>query len=214
MKNTIDTLKLSQTVAKHREGLDRLLAMWLDPDVLFYEDDIPEKNFDHPHPSVFLAGPTSRHGIPDYMWRKDAVHYLRSYGYWGKIYVPEPRGYSYLADERSDDFTNAHKIYWWENRGIRQATNVVVWIPRDKQQLLGLTTNREVGQLMGRAEFDKDLSDHLWIGWPKEAEHMGSLNYELSQAGVGAKKGEHFNSLEDLCKEIVDYQPTDDEITP
>lgn len=209
MKSSIDVLKLSQTVTNHRIALERLLSMWLDPNVLFYEDEIPEKK--EGNPSVFLAGPTSRHGIPDYMWRKDAVHCLRSYGYCGKIYVPEPRGYSYLADERSDDFTSAEQIYYWENRGIHQAVDVVVWIPRDKQQLLGLTTNREVGQLMGRAENDPDLSSHLYIGWPDHAEHMGSLNYELKQSGVGAKKGEHFDSLQSLCREIAGARGIDED---
>jgi len=200
MTTSIDELKLSQTVAKHKEGLERLLAMWLDPNVLFYEDEIPEKKMCNP--TVFLAGPTSRHGIPDYIWRKDAIHYLRHSGYWGKIIVPEPRGYSYLAGTAFNDFTDAEKIYQWERRGIHQSNDVVFWIPRNRQQLLGLTTNREVGQLMGRAEHDKELSEHLYIGWPEKADSMGSLNYELNQAKVGVKKGGHFNSLEDLCRRL------------
>lgn len=204
-----NALQLSQTIALHREGLERLLSMWLDPKVLFYEDPVPEQETSS---AIFLAGPTSRHGIPDYMWRKDAVHFLRRYGYSGKILVPEPRGYSYLAKERPDDFTDAQKIYQWEYAGLKRATHRVFWIPRNKEQLLGLTTNREIAQWMGRAENSKKISASLYIGWPDDAAKTGSLNFELQQSKVGIKKGEHFRSLEELCKELAAVFELDDDI--
>ena len=204
----LDSLALSNTIDLHEEGLKRLRRMWLDPKVLFYEDKIPRGSSDEK--TVFLAGPTSRDGIPDYMWRKDAVHFLRVHGCTGNILVPEPRGYSYLAEDCEDDFTDAERIYEWEHEGIRNATYPIVWIPRNMQQLLGLTTNREIGQLMGRAEHETLLSKNLFIGWPQSAKKIGSLEFELRKAEVGFLKGEHFTSLEELCKEIGSRFENDD----
>lgn len=200
--------ELKGPITRHKEGLDRLLAMWLDPKVLFYGDKIPgDEDLD---PVVFLAGPTSRDAIPDYIWRKDAVHFLRQYGFKGYILVPEPRGYSNLAEERKEDFTDAQLIYEWEYEGLQQATHRVFWIPRNKEQLLALTTNREIGQWMGRAENNPIISDNLYIGWPDNAIKMGSLKFELNKSRVGAKEGDHFCSLEELCKAVALGGPEDD----
>lgn len=206
----ISALKLSSTVDLHMEGLRRLRNMWLDENVLCYEDGVPEKR--HGDPMIFLAGPTSRDGMPDYKWRKDAVHYLRLYGYSGNILVPEPRGYSYLADMDNDDFTVSEKIYQWEYDGIRRATCLVFWIPRNMEQLLGITTNREFGQALVRAEHDIEFSRRLYIGWPANAKKMGSHNFELMRAKVGRKEGDHFTSLEELCKDLASLFEIDSDI--
>lgn len=198
MRN-IDKGKLREVISRHEEGLRRLEKMWNDPKVLFYEDSIPK----HPTKSVFLFGPTSRDGVPDYMWRKDQVFFLRHFGFKGIIFVPESRGYSYLVRKGEVDFTDSQKIYTWEHDAGIIATYKSVWIPRNTQQLLALTTNRELGQLLGRAEYDKKLSDNLFIGWPEDAVKMGSMNYELIKARVGCRGGSHFKTLEDLCREIA-----------
>lgn len=189
-------------VGRHREGLDRLENMWKDPKALFYGNKIP--NVKKGVSSVFLAGPTSRDAVPDYMWRKDAHHFLRTIGFTGLIFVPEPRGDSYLTKRSSSaDFTEGDSIYAWEHRGLVKATHRVFWIPRNKQQLLGLTTNREIGQWMVRAQHNKKVSSTLFIGWPKEAVSMGSFAFELESSGVGYKEGQHFSSLDTLCTALV-----------
>ena len=200
MKATDHTM-IHAIIGRHREGLDRLEKMWKDPKVLFYGDSIPKKR--KSVCSIFLAGPTSRDAVPDYMWRKDAVHFLRVNGFTGLIFIPEPRGDSYLAERSEFDFTDSQVIYKWEHRGLKQATHRVFWIPRNKQQLLGLTTNREIGQWLGRAEYDQTISKSLFIGWPKNAVNMGSLAFELESSGVGYKQGKYFTSLLELCKQLV-----------
>lgn len=196
-----DSLSLSAVVDLHMEGLRRLRAMWLDTKVLFYEDEVPEKRED----LIFLAGPTSRDGIPDYMWRKDAVHFLRLYGYEGRILVPELRGYSYLAERSKDDFTDTDTIIRWEHVALKNASHRVFWIPRNREQLLGLTTNREISQWMGRAESNESISESLFIGWPHDAVNMASMDFELQESRVGRKKGGHYTSLEALCKELASF---------
>lgn len=209
MKN-MSALRLSATVDLHMEGLRRLRNMWLDSKVLFYEDEVPAKRVGDP--MIFLAGPTSRDGIPDYMWRKDAIFFLRTFGYEGKILIPEPRGYSYLADRNDDDFTDSHNIHQWEYDGIHRCDALVFWIPRNLEQLLGITTNRELGQALERAKTSQDFSRSLFIGWPKNAKKMGSMNFELEQAEVGRMKGNHYTSLEALCKELASDFVFDDDL--
>lgn len=185
------------------QGLSRLRNMWLDPKVLFYDNLLPEM-FTTLCPAVFLAGPTSRDGIPDYMWRKDAIHYLRSNGYDSYILVPEHRGQSYLSHDASgDDFTDTVDVHQWEYDGLWRATYRLFWIPRNLQQLLGITTNREFAQWTARAESSPEISRSLFIGWPDDAKKMGSMRFELEKSNVGHKKGDHFTSLEELCKKLA-----------
>lgn len=182
--------------------------MWLDPHVLFYEDEVFEKYATN---SVFLAGPSSRDGIPDYMWRKDAVFFLRKYGYTGYIIVPEPRGYSFLS-KKMTDFTNRAEIPRWERYGLRTATYILFWIPRNREQLLGLTTNREIGQWMGKAEHDSQANKKLFIGWPDGAVNMGSLSMEIEEGKIGHLNGEHFVSLGTMCRAVVSQSEPDSDI--
>lgn len=209
MKYT-EGLKISHIVATHEEGLRRMRDMWLDPNVFFYDDEVPEKK--EGDTMIFLLGPTSRDGIPDYMWRKDAVHYLRSAKYVGKILIPEYRGGSYLSLEGTADFTDARKIFVWEHNGIRRSSALLAWIPRNGQQLLGLTTNRELGQAMGRAEHDKKWSKRLFIGWPENAKNMGSIGFELEDAKVGHLEGGHFDSLQKMCEKVASLFEAEDDI--
>jgi len=181
--------KVRSAIALHAEGLKRLQAMWLDEKVLFYDDPL-DKCFERLREkdagnearaasSVFLAGPTSRHAVPDYLWRKDAHYYLRKSGYTGYILVPEFRGQSYLQNTFKADFTNSEYVYEWERSLLRACEFRMFWIPRDDGQLLALTTNRELGQWLGIAEYDETIAGNLFVGWPKGTKHMGSIEFEM-----------------------------------
>lgn len=199
--NKLVRSKMRKTLSLHKDAIDKLHTMWNDDKVLFYGNHIPEKS----KGSVFLYGPTSRDGIPEYMWRKDAIFFLRRYGFSGTIFVPEYRGQSFLSDPDSleHDFTDSRTIYKWERDAGQAAEFKLFWIPRNTEQLLGLTTNREIGQWMGRAEKDDSINNNLFIGWPSNASKMGSLQYELQESKVGYLQGEYFASLKVLCKTLA-----------
>ena len=210
--------KCKTAIDKHIEGLRRLNKMWLDPKVLFYDDNIEDylermKN----EGAVVLAGPTSRDAIPDYLWRKDAHHYLRASGFEGFIIVPEFRGQSYLQNTFKDDFTSSEFVRHWERTGLRHSQYRMFWIPRNREQLLGLTTNRELGQWIAFAENDLEVSKRLFIGWPDGTPNMGSLEFEIHTSKVGDCRNDgevnikfcHYSGLKLMCDMVSDSYSED-----
>ena len=210
-----DTMKtkISSVIDLHANGLCRLKAMWEDERALFYDDKIGH-SLDQlrRQGAVFLGGPTSRDAIPDYLWRKDAHHYLRTAGFDGFIIAPEFRGQSYLLNTFKDDFTSSDFVHKWERVGLRHSKYRVFWVPRNREQLLGLTTNRELGQWMAIAENDKRVSERLFIGWSDNAISMGSVEYEIGTSHVGhalLNGANHYTSLEELCNNVANMQRQD-----
>lgn len=172
------------------DRLELLWGMWEDPLVQCYNDEQkPSASEEQENGSLFLAGPTSRHQVLECNWRCEAVSYLRSAGFKGYIYVPEPRG-----EESSSDFTDRSYIHNWESSRLLNATHVVFWIPRKADELLGLNTNLELGIFIGKMQSGM-LGTKLFIGWPPKAERMG-LPYHYAVERCGCRQ---FETLQGLC---------------
>ena len=93
---------------------------------------------------IFLAGPTVRahqtHLLPS--WRVEAIEYFIKYNFEGTLIVPE-------FDNIIDNPESRTDIPIWEYYGTKRADTILFWIPRT-EELIGLTTNWELGFNMGR----------------------------------------------------------------
>lgn len=91
--------------------------------------------------SIFLAGPSPRGtGVPS--WRPEALAILETLGFDGHVYVPEPRSGVW---DKIDPAGKTEQIIW-EDTALERSDVVVFWIPRDLENLPGLTTNDEWGR--------------------------------------------------------------------
>ena len=92
--------------------------------------------------SIFLAGPTIRSYQRDYpSWRTDAINYFKQIKDIDlTIIVPQwrnkvkPQNWTYLKQIK------------WETKNLNNCKLIMFWIPRQKQRLIGLTTNVQFGQ--------------------------------------------------------------------
>lgn len=191
---TDSSQRTSAYMGQHVSQLVLLRNMWADDRVQCYDDaELPPKESLQNFESVFLAGPTSRHQLIEYNWRCEAVSHLRQSGFRGFIFVPEPRG-----GEREGDFTERGVIHQWEASRLLSSSQVLFWIPRDKNELLGLNTNLELGIFIGRVLFSK-LPTNVFIGWPNNAERMGLPEYYATEL-AGLKR---YETLEELCSVVA-----------
>ena len=136
--------------------------------------------------SIFLAGPTPRDKSVK-SWRPIAIDYLRSIGYDGIIYVPEPRDGKWEKDY--------DKQVEWEHRAMNICDTIVFWIPRDLSldknnypKMAALTTNIEFGLY--------NNSNKLVVGIPDDKINVSSNKYICH---ICQKKSiPFFSSLEDM----------------
>ena len=180
-----------------QERTERLRAMWGDPKVQCYNnEDLPAVFVEEQEEnrSVFLYGPTSRNFLLEFAWRPNAHHLLRTLGYKGWIFVPEPRGM-----EEPGDFTDRGYIHEWESKRGDVATELAFWIPRNSHELLGLNTNLELGRIIGLVEANVLNKKRVFIGWPETAERMGLPNH-YSAVRLGLKR---YPTMPELCRAIA-----------
>ena len=189
------TERTRQYLASKQKKLDALQAMWRDPRVQLYNDeDLPAKVEFDSMDSVFLAGPTSRNQILECNWRCEAVALLRTCGFHGWIFCPEPRG-----QELASDFTERSYTHEWESNRLMNATHVAFWIPRKADELIGLNTNLELGIFLGMGISKSLDGKKLFVGWPNHAERMGLPTHYAKMAGFQAH-----SELMSLCKAVAD----------
>lgn len=94
-------------------------------------------------PSIFLAGPTVRGNQPHLTsWRFSAIEIFKSKGFDGNLIIPE-----FISKTESDKYR--YDLPIWEYTGLVNSDVILFWIPRTKE-LIGLTTNHELGYWMGR----------------------------------------------------------------
>jgi hypothetical protein len=101
------------------------------------------KDIDYTLDSVFLAGPTVRGNQPHLKsWRPECIDEFKAQGFSGNLIIPEfPDPYE--SDQPRVD------LPLWEFDGLRKCHCILFWIPRTRE-LIGLTTNHELGYWMGR----------------------------------------------------------------
>jgi len=120
--------------------------------------------------SVFLAGPSPRHGNGK-RWRPEAIQLFEKLGFKGTLLIPEfetaPIG-DFHYDEQID----------WEEEAMEEADIVLFWIPRNLKTLPGFTTNIEFGYWYGR-DYGK-----IRIGFPFNAENMRYIKAKCEGAGI------------------------------
>lgn len=105
--------------------------------------ETPIEQVDWKLPSIFLAGPTVRGNQPHLKsWRPFAVGLLKGQGFDGNIIVPE-----FENPNESDKYR--YDVPMWEFGGLQRCNVILCWLPRTKE-LIGLTTNFELGYWIAR----------------------------------------------------------------
>lgn len=112
------------------------------------------------HPSIFLAGPTSRSANVQ-SWRPEALDTLAELGFAGLVLVPERQDWSVKFDYQDQ--------VEWEFAGLEVATVVAFRVPRQLPDLPGFTTNVEFGRYVG--------SGRCVYGRPSGAPHTRYLDW-------------------------------------
>ena len=127
-------------------------------DIYRYEDsmnDVSNANKDG-RQSIFLAGPTVRGNQPHLIsWRFEAIEMFKQKGFNGSIILPE-----FTSKTESDK--GKKWVPLWERNGLINCDTILCWIPRTRE-LIGLTTNWEIGYWMGRQ------ADKVVYGRPDDA---------------------------------------------
>ena len=135
-----------------------------------------QKDVDYKLPSIFLAGPTVR-GNQQHLtsWRVEAIEEFKDQGFSGNLIIPE-------FSSKTESDKGRHDIPLWEFEGLKKCDVIMFWIPRTRE-LIGLTTNYELGYWTGRYR-DKvvygrpddayriSYPDIMWIEDWKDERHM------------------------------------------
>jgi len=111
-------------------------------DIYRYETSIEDikNSFNKDKPIIFLAGPTPRPNqshIPS--WRIEAIEEFKNQNFNGDIIIPE--------FEKTGVYNKDLPI--WEFEALKVCNVIMFWIPRTIE-LIGLTTNQELGYWMAR----------------------------------------------------------------
>lgn len=111
--------------------------------------------------SAFLVGPTPRSkDVPS--WRPIALEYLKD-KFDGVILVPEPEG-----GERFPGYDNQIS---WEYHYLNACDAIIAWVPRNMENMIGLTTNCEIGYWLAKNP------KKLYYGRPDGAPHTSYLDW-------------------------------------
>ena len=122
--------------------------------------------------TIFLAGPTVRgHQTHLTSWRHACINEFKTHGFKGNLIIPE------FTDPYESDAPR-YDLPVWEFEGLRKCHCILFWVPRTKE-LIGLTTNHELGYWMGRDRgkvvygrpkdaYRTSYSDIMWVEDYKE----------------------------------------------
>ena len=132
--------------------------------------------------SVFLVGPTPRsEGVPS--WRPEMIEHLKSSGYDGTVFIPEPRDGNWERDY--------HNQVSWEKRHLDLCDAIIAWVPRDLKDMPAFTTNVEFGRYVN--------SRKLHYGRPPGSPHTQYLDW-LDDLEYDRKPS---SSMEELARSVV-----------
>jgi hypothetical protein len=133
-------------------------------------------------PSIFLAGPTPRDKDTK-SWRPEAIEILKKLNFNGAVFIPEDEGY--VCNGNHDNQIE------WEWEGLRVATCIVFWIPRELQHMPAFTTNIEWGRWYE--------SGKVVLGYPDNTPKMNYLKYCAQKNNVPIS-----NNLTDTLKSALE----------
>lgn len=119
-------------------------------------------------------------------WRVDAISIMRSLGFDGDLYVPEPKTGDFgELEDRSYD-----RQVIWEHDGLERSNVIMFWIPRSLDLLPGFTTNVEFGMHY--------RSGKCVLGYPSNAKKMKYISYLAHSVGMQVS-----STLFDTCSSAV-----------
>ena len=109
---------------------------------IFRYEQSEEEVRNDPNVSIFLAGPTVRGNQPHLIsWRFPCIDEFEKQKFNDSLIIPE------FTDKSQSD-KGKDWIPLWEFNGLKKANCILFWIPRTRE-LIGLTTNWELGYWMG-----------------------------------------------------------------
>ena len=170
-----------------------------------------QKDVDYSLPSVFLAGPTVR-GNQTHLtsWRLEAIELFKKNGFDGNLIIPE-------FTEKYESDQHRYDLPIWEFEGLRKCNCIMFWIPRTRE-LIGLTTNFELGYWMGRERekvvygrpndaYRINYLDTMWVEDYKQrfGKNFGAEIYTSLEKTVMASMKKSFENLaaRNLSMEIL-----------
>ena len=145
-------------------------------------------------PVVFLAGPTVRGNQPHLTsWRFECIEEFKRQGFEGSLVIPE-----FISKTASDKGVNW--IPLWEFTGLRRADCILFWVPRTKE-LIGLTTNWELGYWMGREP------EKVVYGRPDDAYRCGYLDimWKATYEDIGFHVPTIHNTMKQTVESAIDW---------
>lgn len=125
--------------------------------------------------SIFLAGCSYRDGSLNSMsWRREIELIIQ------QKEVETSVEFTLIIPEMNPNiplYLTSEDIYRWETFMLSRSSSILFWIPRDMQDLPGLTTNIEFGEWMSK--------EGVFVGYPDDAEKNGSIKVRC----------EHYNKV-------------------
>lgn len=159
--------------------------------ILKYET--PSEDFKkYDGPIIFLAGPTVRgHQLHLTSWRGAACEEFRKQGFDGTLILPE-------FEDKTESDQYRYDLPEWEFAGLQIADVIMFWVPRTRE-LIGLTTNFEMGYWIAR------FQGKLVYGRPDDAYRMKYCDIMWNAESRRLREYELpiFNTLEDTVKESI-----------
>lgn len=151
--------------------------------IIYSRQNIPENI----GKSIFLAGPTPRDASVQ-SWRPEAIRILNEMGFDGTILSPED-------SDGSRKFEYDDQIEWeWE--GLKKATCIGFWVPRELQLMPAFTTNIEWGKWYE--------SGKVVLGYPENTPKMSYFKYcaEKNDIPLSHNLSDTLKSAVEKLKEI------------
>ena len=154
-----------------------------------------QKDINYCLPSIFLAGPTVR-GNQTHLtsWRIEAIQIFKDLQFQGNLIVPE------FSDKTESDEIR-YDIPTWEFEALRKSNVIMFWIPRTRE-LIGLTTNFELGYWMARDR------EKIVYGRPRDAfriQYIDIMWVEDYKNRYNENHGAHiYTSLERTIKKSIE----------
>lgn len=115
-------------------------------------------------PSIFLAGPSPRHGQED-CWRPEALKILEDFNYFETVIIPVPEDTSKWSENYEDQIE-------WEKYYLDNCDIILFWIPRDLKDFPGFTTNVEFGMYLN--------SGKIVLGYPPNTPNIKYLDWHAT----------------------------------
>lgn len=157
--------------------------------------DICHEDVDYMLPTVFLAGPTVRGNQPHLRsWRFEAIAMFKNRGFTGNLIIPEFKSKTESDQHRFD-------LPLWEFIGLSKSKVVMVWLPRTKE-LIGLTTNFELGYWMG-ADIEKVVYGHPPSAYRTNYTDIMWTETHLLRNGRGAHVPPVYTRLESIVEASI-----------